>query len=135
MNLLRRRRETSSVLLKAGLAAAVIATAMALATGAARADDATWTIVGRQGIMIHVIVPGPQSRDRDAYLAQLPKICGESDTCFVNFYTNSTGATPALPLPDAIAGEPTAVLRRSAKQGVDQLLWSCRLAMPDPGCF
>lgn len=94
-----------------------------------------WTVVGRQGILIHVVVPVAQAREREAYLAQIPVICGASDTCFVNFYTNTTGATATLPLPDAIASEATAVLRRSAKQGAEGFRWSCRLALPEPDCF
>jgi len=108
--------------------------ALAFALPALAEGDA-WTIVGRQGILIHVIVPLHQSRDRDAYLRQVPVICGNQETCFVNFYTNSSGATAELPLPNAIASESTAVLRRSAKQGVDGLLWSCRMQMPEPDCF
>ncbi|HSI57690.1 MAG TPA: hypothetical protein VLA16_09040 [Ideonella sp.] len=116
----------------------LLAAALALvgSAGLAAPDPAgPWQVVGRQGILLHVIVPAAQARDREAYQREIPAICGGNETCFVNFYTNSTGATLALPLPDAIAAEATAVLRRSAKQGAEGFRWSCRLARPDPGCF
>lgn len=123
-------------LLKAGFACAAVATLLASARGAHAADAAAWQVVGKQGILLQVIVPTAQARDRAAYQAQVPALCGDRETCFVNFYTNTTAAAPVLPLPATIADEATAVLRRSAKQGVlDGFRWSCRLAMPDPGCF
>ena len=125
-----RRRAASVVTL------AVAAFAAQQATPVRAADIAAWQVVGKQGILLQVIVPSAQARDRAAYQAQVPALCGDRDTCFVNFYTNSTGAAPALPLPAAIADEATAVLRRSSKQGVlDGFRWSCRLALPEPGCF
>ena len=101
----------------------------------AEAGDAGWQVVGQQGILLHVVVPAEQARDRAAYQRQVPALCGSRETCFVNFYTNSTGAAAAIPLPAPIADEATAVLRRSAKQGVDGFRWSCRMAMPEPNCF
>ncbi|CAN5171041.1 hypothetical protein BH11PSE9_BH11PSE9_24310 [soil metagenome] len=95
-----------------------------------------WTVIGRQGILLHVVVPTELARDRAAYRREIPAVCGEAETCFVNFYTNTTGAPLTMPVPDAIAKEPTAVMRRSAKQGVaDGWRWSCRLAIPEPNCF
>lgn len=95
-----------------------------------------WTVIGRQGILLHVVVPTELARDRAAYQREIPAVCGSAETCFVNFYTNTAGAALTMPVPDAIANEPTAVLRRSAKQGVaDGWRWSCRLAMPEPNCF
>lgn len=114
----------------------VAAAALALGAAPGGAADAPWQVVGRQGILIHVIVPAAQARDREAYQRQVPALCGTRETCFVNFYTNSTGAAAALPLPGAVSDEATAVLRRSAKQGVlDGFRWSCRMAMAEPGCF
>jgi len=107
----------------------------ALGTGPARAAETSWAVVGRQGILLHVVVPTAQARDREAYRREIPLICGERETCFVNFYTNTSGAPATLPLPDAIASEATAVLRRSAKQGAEGLRWSCRLGLPEPDCF
>jgi hypothetical protein len=118
--------------------AGAIAAALWLAGGAVAAADAVggaWKIAGRQGILLHVIVPAEQARERDAYMQQLPAICGRNETCFVNFYTNTTGAEVALPLPDAISSEATAVLRRSAKQGVDSFRWSCRMGQREADCF
>ena len=117
-------------------AAPYVAAGAADAAVATIAADAAWQVVGRQGLLAHVIVPAAQARDRGAYQRQVPVLCGTRETCFVNFYTNSTGAAAALPLPDAVSGEATAVLRRSAKQGVlDGFRWSCRMAMPEPNCF
>lgn len=82
-----------------------------------------------------VIVPQPQATDRAAYDRQIATLCDKQETCFVNFYTNSTQAPVSVPLPDAIDKEPTALLRRSAKQGVDSFRWSCRLKQPEPNCF
>lgn len=102
---------------------------------AGAAPDDTWTVAGRQGIVQFVIVPADQANDAAAYERQLAKLCGPQGTCFLNFYTNSTGAEVAVPLPDAIAREATAVFRRSAKQGAERIQWSCRLQLPDKGCF
>lgn len=107
----------------------------ALAAGTAVAAPEPWTVAGRQGMILQVIVPVAQAKERSAYQQQIEALCRGQETCFVNFYTNSTGAPLALPLPDAIAQEPTAVLRRSAKQGTEGFRWSCRLALPEPNCF
>lgn len=107
---------------------------LACSPAAAAAADA-WPVAGRQGIIRSVIVPADQAGQREAYQPQIDSLCAGAETCFLNFYTNSTGAPLAVPLPDAIANEPTAVLRRSAKQGVEGFRWSCRLKKPDPDCF
>lgn len=122
--------KTSSILrpLAATLAAA-------LAAAAAVAAPEPWAVAGRQGLILQVIVPVAQARDRSAYQQQIDALCRGQETCFVNFYTNASGAPLAVPLPDAIANEPTAVLRRSAKQGTEGFRWSCRLALPEPNCF
>ena len=101
---------------------------------AANAAEA-WPVAGRQGIIRSVIVPADQAGQREAYQPQIDSLCAGAETCFINFYTNSTGAPLVVPLPDAIANEPTAVLRRSAKQGVEGFRWSCRLKKPEPDCF
>ena len=103
--------------------------------GQAQAVPDPWTVAGRQGVILQVIVPLEQAKDRDAYRRQIEALCQGKETCFVNFYTNSTGAPLAIPLPDAISHEATAVLRRSAKQGSEGFRWSCRLALPEPDCF
>lgn len=106
---------------------------MIAATG--RAEDTPWPLAGMQGLMRFVIVPMDQARDRDAYLRQIRRLCEPDRTCFLNFYTNSSGAPLTMPLPDAIDREATAVFRRSSKQGAESLRWSCRLQVPEPGCF
>jgi len=117
-------------------AAALAATVGLLAVPAAQAADASpWVVAGRQGIIRLVIVPASQTQDRAAYDQQIAALCKGQETCFINFFTNSTNAPVSVPLPDAIDKEATAVLRRSAKQGVDSFRWSCRLKRPDTDCF
>jgi hypothetical protein len=99
------------------------------------AEAATWEVAGRQGIIRLVIVPMSQAQDRKAYDPQITALCKGQETCFINFFTNSTKAPVTVPLPDAIDKEATAVLRRSAKQGVDSFRWSCRMKKPEPNCF
>jgi len=110
---------------------------LAALTGAghAVAADEPWAVAGQQGLVRFVIVPAALARDEQAYVRQLPRLCEPDRTCFLNFYTNSTGAALAVPLPDAIANEATATFRRSSKQGAERFLWSCRLKMPQEGCF
>lgn len=115
--------------------AALLLAGTVVVGGAAEPADDGWLLVGHQGLIAQVLVPLPQARDRAAYARQIERLCAERETCFVNFYTNTTGAAVTLPLPDAIAREATATLRRSAKQGVEAFRWSCRLAMPEPDCF
>lgn len=104
--------------------------AAAVATGMARAEGPpSWQVVGAQGLVQFVIVPKDHERDAAAYKAEIARLCPAQKTCFVNFYTNSSGQQPALPLPDAIAAEATARFRRSTKNGVEQFQWSCRLGM------
>jgi hypothetical protein len=104
-------------------------------TAAAAAEDETWQVVGRQGLLQVVIVPRDKATQAAAYRAQIAKLCPADRTCFINFFTNSSGATAALPLPDTIAAEATARFRRSTKNGVELLQWSCRLGFPGGDCF
>jgi hypothetical protein len=94
-----------------------------------------WPVAGQQGIMRFVIVPTELARDREAYARQIELLCATGQTCFLNFYTNTRGATLAMPLPDAIDHEATAVFRRSMKQGAELLRWSCRLQVAPDDCF
>jgi hypothetical protein len=115
-------------------------TALLLALGlvvgpTSSAEDKPWTELGRQGLMRIVIVPTEQAADREAYARQLLRLCAGSETCFINFYTNTRGVELALPLPDAVASEPTAVFRRSAKQGAELMRYSCRLQLDTVNCF
>lgn len=82
-----------------------------------------------------VIVPVDSARERDAYAQQVALLCPPDRTCFLNFYTNSTGAALVLPLPDAIDHEATATYRRSTKQGAERFMWSCRMKMVGEPCF
>jgi hypothetical protein len=96
---------------------------------------ASWQVVGIQGSLQVVIVPKELAQNASAYQAQVAKLCQPAKTCFVNFYTNSSGVKPELPLPDAIASEATARFRRSTKNGVELFEWSCRLSTKDGQCF
>lgn len=110
---------------------------VALALGAAAtpaAADEPWAVAGQQGLVRFVIVPAAQAKDEPAYQRQIASLCQPDRTCFLNFYTNATGAPLAVPLPDAIAHEATATFRRSMKNGAERFLWSCRLKMQEP-CF
>lgn len=115
--------------------AALAATLLTTVAAHAATPNATWTVAGRQGIIQMVIVPVDKAQDRAAYEQQIAALCKGQETCFINFFTNSTNAALAVPLPDAIAAEPTALLRRSAKQGVNGFRWSCRLKRPELDCF
>ncbi len=110
-----------------------LAGACASAPAAAAAED--WQMIGHQGLVQMVIVPIDEERNQGLYERAVTKLCDPERTCFINFYTNSTKAAPAVPLPDAIAHEATATYRRSAKNGVTIFMWSCRLKIPDRECF
>ncbi len=116
------------------LGRAASAAALALLAGAASAGP-DWPVAGTQGLVRFVIVPEAQARDREAYAREIAALCEPGATCFLNFYTNSTGAPVAMPLPDAIDREPTALYRRSAKQGAERFQWSCRLQQGNEPCF
>ena len=116
-----------------GLALALASVASASA-GAAEAG-APWVIAGRQGIVVEMIVPVAEAKDPAAYRREIRRVCADAPTCFVNFFTNEGAVPLAMPLPEAIRQQPVAVLRRSGKQGAELFRWSCRLAMPEPGCF
>ncbi len=109
--------------------------ACALAALHAGAADAPWPVAGQQGLVRFVIVPPELARERAAYIRQIETLCEPERTCFLNFYTNSSGAVLAVPLPDAIDKEATAVFRRSAKQGAERFQWSCRMKQAEEGCF
>lgn len=108
---------------------------VALAPTAFAATESTWPVAGRQGLVQFVIVPAEQARERGAYSKQIAALCAPDSSCFLNFYTNSTGAPVALPLADAIDNEATAVFRRSAKQNATSFRWSCRMKMVGDDCF
>jgi hypothetical protein len=115
--------------------AAAACALLGAAAPAQAADGDTWPVAGRQGVLRYVIVPAQSARDPAAYAQQIERLCGPAPTCFLNFYTNSTGAPLAVPLPDAIAHEATAVLRRSAKRGMEGFRFACRLQTGDETCF
>lgn len=114
-------------------AAAALLAAVSASSPAASADS--WPVVGRQGLVRMVIVPAAHASDQAAYERQIARLCEPERTCFLNFYTNATGAVPSVPLPDAIANEATATYRRSMKNGVQIFMWSCRLQVAGRECF
>lgn len=108
---------------------------MAAATAQPAAPPPAWPEVARQGVVRMIVVPLAQARDREAYTQQIALLCEEQGRCFLNFYTNSSGAPLATPLPDAIWQEPTAMFRRSDKRSAEQFRWSCRLGLDPGNCF
>lgn len=119
-----------------GLAALLASTWLCSAMSAQPAAQATaWPVAGQQGLVRYVVVPTDQARNEAAYAQQLALLCEPERTCFVNFYTNSSGAPLAMPLPDAIEHEATAVFRQSVKRGAATLRWSCRMQIATETCF
>ena len=114
---------------------ALMAWAFGLCATPAQAEEAPWPELGRQGMTRVVIVPVALAGEREAYVRQIARLCPGTDSCFINFYTNSQGAELSLPLPDAVASEATAVFRRSAKQGAELFRFSCRLGKDPVNCF
>lgn len=92
-------------------------------------------MAGEQGVVRLVIVPAALAGDRAAYAQQVSMLCQPERTCFLNFYTNTTGAALVAPLPDAIDREATATYRRSAKQVAERFMWSCRMKVAGEPCF
>ncbi|MBN8489540.1 MAG: hypothetical protein J0M20_17650 [Burkholderiales bacterium] len=119
----------------ASVLAAALLGPLTSSPAAAQPAEPAWTVAGRQGQVRQVIVPTALARDEAAYQRQIAQLCGADETCFLNFYTNSSGAEVTLPLPDAIANEATATWRRSMKNGAKLFTWSCRLQVPDRPCF
>lgn len=108
---------------------------LAHAAAADPAEEATWSIMGHQGIVLMVLVPMEQAKDEAAYTHQIELICKEQANCFLNFYTNSKSAPVAVPLPDEISNEVTATYRKTYKKGVPLFTWSCRMQMITDSCF
>jgi hypothetical protein len=94
-----------------------------------------WQVAGRLGLMQFIVVPEASARDGRYHRAIVDELCDREDTCFLRFFTNSTGAQMAFPLPDAIMNEPTVMFQRSAKHRREQFQWACRLDMADGNCF
>lgn len=99
------------------------------------ANTHDWIVAGRLGLMQFIVVPEASARDRAYYSRVIEQSCDKEETCFLRFFTNSSGAVPAVPLPDAILAEPTAMFQRSIKQAREQFQWSCRLGLAEANCF
>ncbi|HEY9194254.1 MAG TPA: hypothetical protein VIO81_15400 [Methyloversatilis sp.] len=102
-----------------------------------RADSPdNWTLAGRLGLLQFVVVPEASARDGDYYRRIIDEVCADRvASCFVRFFTNSSGARLDFPLPDAVLNEPTVMFQRSAKHQREQFQWSCRLGMAESSCF
>lgn len=112
------------------------ALALAPASRAADAPAAGWELAGRLGLVHYVIVPVATARDRALYDRAIEQLCAGRGTCFVRFFTNTSGAPVGLPLPDAISDEATVIYQRSDKRGGGgDFRWSCRLKIPGSDCF
>lgn len=87
------------------------------------------------GIVQYIIVPADQARERGFYDRVVEAECGAAPRCFLRFFTNSSGAPVALPLPDAVQHEPTALFQRSDKRGGEDFRWACRMKVSTGDCF
>lgn len=119
-------------------AIAALACIVAAGTAGAQAAPASgpgWQVAGNLGMMQFVVVDEARARQRALYDEAIAALCPLQVTCFLRFFTNSTGAPLGVPLADAILGEPAAMYQRSAKQRNEVFQWSCRLGMPEGNCF
>lgn len=94
-----------------------------------------WQLVGRLGLAIYVIVPTAAAANRGYHNAIIDELCPVTQACFLRFFTNSQAREARLPLADEIEREPTAIFQRSPKYQRQEFRWSCRLKLPDAGCF
>lgn len=107
----------------------------AMSGGAAAQTGQGWQMAGRLGMMQLVVVEDARVADEATYVDAVKALCAPEQTCFVRFYANPQKLPLTVPLPDAIAGAPTAFYSRSAKQSNATFQWSCRVRN-DPGrCF
>lgn len=104
---------------------------------AEQSPAADWQIAGRLGLATFIVVPTASAADTAYYDRAIATLCPAEASCWLRFFTNTTGATLGLPLPEAIEREPTAIFQRSAKNGGKAMFrWSCRLQVPGGGdCF
>lgn len=93
-----------------------------------------WQVAGSLGLLQFVVVSGDRIRQREFYDEVIAARCPPDVTCFLRFFTNSSGAPVAMPLADAIVAEPAASFQRSAKQNNEVFEWSCRLGLSG-NCF
>lgn len=119
----------------AALVAALLPFAAAHAEQAPAAAD--WQIAGRLGLATFVVVPTTAAADEAYYQRAIAALCPAEASCWLRFFTNSTGAALGLPLPEAIEREPTAIFQRSAKAGGRTMFrWSCRVQVASAvDCF
>ncbi|MGA0609023.1 hypothetical protein [Caldimonas sp. KR1-144] len=112
--------------------------AAVLSTAAARAQSTPdWQVAGRLGLATFIVVPETAAADPLYYDRAIAALCPAEASCWLRFFTNTSGAALGLPLPEAIEREPTAIFQRSAKNGGRTMFrWACRLQGPGGGdCF
>ncbi len=111
--------------------------AIAALSPAAAADSASdWQLAGRLGLLQFIVVPEASAQDRAYYDRIIEEVCADrGSSCFLRFFTNSTGAKLDFPLPDVVLNEPTVMFQRSAKHQQEQFQWSCRLRRAASTCF
>ena len=115
---------------------AVVLAALAMVSVVLAAPNAAgWELAGRLGLAQYFVVPEDKVADRAYHDAIIREVCGPKDTCFLRFFANPQQAPVGLPLPDSIEQQPTAIFQRSAKYQREEFRWSCRLKLPDSGCF
>lgn len=117
------------------LARITAALAMGVMAMPLQAEERGWQRAGALGMMQLVVVDAARARDEALYRDAIEALCPSQGTCFLRFFTNSSGAALAVPLPDAIASEPAAIYSRSSKRGNEVFQWSCRLAPAAGNCF
>lgn len=111
------------------LAALIFAPLLACAAQAEQSPAAAdWQVAGRLGLATFIVIPTSAAADEAYYHRAIESLCPAEASCWLRFFTNSTGAALALPLPEAIEREPTAIFQRSAKAGGRTMFrWSCRV--------
>ena len=87
-------------LLQAIVAILVAGASCASPSVASAAEADAWSVIGDQGVTRYVLVPSEQASNAAAYERQIIRLCDPTSTCFLNFYTNSTGAPLGMPLAD-----------------------------------
>ncbi len=93
------------------------------------------TIAARAGIMQFIIVPIEHKRNQKFHINTIKELCPGKETCFLNFFTNSSDAELKFPLDEKILSEPTLIYRRSSKHQNATFQWSCRLKLAVSSCF
>ena len=109
-----------------------------LTNGRSFANDTianNFNVVGQLGLMKFIIIPVEKQSNVEFHRKIIKKTCIQGETCFLNFFTNSTNAPENFPLDDRILSEPTLMYKYSTKHRNEIEDWSCRLNLPVKSCF